>query len=41
LSQTTLDHNTHTIQKERGYQDEANDVAESQLQLPKPTTHAA
>jgi len=38
LSQTTLDHNTRTIQRERGYQDEANNVAESRLQLPKPTT---
>jgi len=41
LGQTTPKQHTHVIRSGKGYRDKSNDVAESQLQPPKPTTHTA
>jgi hypothetical protein len=40
-SQITLNHDTRAIQRERGCQDESNDVAESRLQPLESTTRTA
>jgi hypothetical protein len=41
LSQTTLNHQTHVIERANRCRDESNDAAKSQLQSPKPVAHAA
>ena len=41
LSQTTLNHHTHAIERANTCRDESNDATKSQSQSPKPVAHAA